>query len=72
MYTQPGARKLYKIPYIHLQAVFFNGPFPASFWILFFLGSLLILKLTNFDNGDRKQERRRKRMHAPFYSSFFR
>ena len=37
------------------------GPFPASFWI--FWGSLFILQLTTFCNGDRKQERRRKSMH---------
>ena len=30
------------------------------FGFVFFLGSLFILQLTNFNNGDRKQERRRK------------
>ena len=28
-----------------------------------FLGSMFILQLTNFDNSDRKQEKRRKSMH---------
>ena len=36
--------------------IFFKfGPFPVSFWIFF--GSLCGLQLTNFDNGDRKQEK---------------
>ena len=33
------------------------------FGLSFFLGSLFLLQLTNFENGDKKQERRRKSMH---------
>ena len=43
--------------------IFFNlGLSRPLFGFLFFLGSSFIIQLTNFDNGDRKQERRRKCM----------
>ena len=48
---------------IFVSLTFLIWASPCLFLDFIFLGSLFILQLTNLDNCDRKQERRRKSMH---------
>ena len=71
--SRPSGLPLVVIGATQISVLFFKyGPFPASFWILFFfLGSLFILQLTNIDNnGDKKQEIRVKSMQHSIPHSF--